>query len=98
MSVIQTNYKRAKTYSRTLNLSNRNPVNQEKGREKCPICKDRRIYKSINSLNGHFKEEHIPRQLCDEPKAFFEIREAKEIEFNKSYLLSLVEKKLKGEI
>jgi hypothetical protein len=97
MSVIQINYKRAKTYSRTLNLSNRNPVNQERIREKCPLCKGKRIFKSINSLGGHFKEEHIPRQFCDESKEFFEIRKADSFDC-KAYLLSLVEKKLKGEI
>ncbi len=97
MSVIQPNYKRAKTYSRTLNLHVRNPVNQERIREKCPLCKGNRVFKSINSMYGHFKEEHIPYPKVQETHEEFEIRKADSFDC-KSYLLSLVEKKLKGEI
>ena len=90
-------FKRAKTYERTLNLHVRNPVNQERIREKCPICEGKRVFKSINSLYGHFKEEHIPYPKVNETNEEFQIRTVDSFDC-KSYLLSLVDKKLKGEI
>lgn len=90
------NYQNAK-YLRRINTQQRNPLMQERTNEKCPLCKSKRNFYSLNSLYRHFLTVHRITQRIFESKDEFKIRQEKEFDY-KDYVLALAKKLFRGEI